>query len=245
MVARHSWKNGLSGVGSLLSGGLNGCSSTTADQASGITGGGEFNPLPTRLLYVWKADADYQVYSDRAQNTLMLYTFNPEQPLGHQPIAAQEALLTGKAPAGTTPPPNADQGFLYTTHWEGAPTCQTGAAFPFGQEDPTWVSTPGVDGTIQGTIINNDELAPGTVITVYSVLFPPAPPNYPEATYVWAWYAPLDGPEGTRARPVTFMQSQSGVGIGTSLALADYFFYEEFILPIDPANFAIPSVCLT
>lgn len=36
------------------------------------------------------------------------------------------------------------------------------------------------------------------------------------------------------------MQSQSGVGLGTSLALADYFDYEEFNTPIDPCNFAVP-----
>ncbi len=40
------------------------------------------------------------------------------------------------------------------------------------------------------------------------------------------------------------MQSQSGVGVGTSLALADYFYYEEFQQPIDPSNFNIPAPCL-
>jgi hypothetical protein len=39
------------------------------------------------------------------------------------------------------------------------------------------------------------------------------------------------------------MQSQSGVGVGTSLALADYFYYKNFSDPIDPANFAIPAAC--
>src|SRR6185369_3888717 len=37
----------------------------------------EFNPLPTRVLYVWKPDDEYEVYSDRAQDTLMDYTYNP------------------------------------------------------------------------------------------------------------------------------------------------------------------------
>jgi hypothetical protein len=39
------------------------------------------------------------------------------------------------------------------------------------------------------------------------------------------------------------MQSQSGVGVGTSLALADYFYYQEFQQPIDPTNFDIPPSC--
>jgi len=39
------------------------------------------------------------------------------------------------------------------------------------------------------------------------------------------------------------MQSQSGVGVGTSLALVDYFYYEDFAQPIDPSNFAVPASC--
>jgi hypothetical protein len=74
------------------------------------------------------------------------------------------------------------------------------------------------------------------------VLFPPAPPNYPEATYLWTWYAPQNA-TGTESRPVTFMQSQSGVNVGTSLALADYYFYKAFAQPIDPANFKVPQAC--
>jgi hypothetical protein len=66
--------------------------------------------------------------------------------------------------------------------------------------------------------------------------------NYPEATYLWTWYAPLDT-SGVSSRPVTFMQSESGVGVGTSLALADYFYSQEFSEPIDPANFAVPPCC--
>ena len=40
------------------------------------------------------------------------------------------------------------------------------------------------------------------------------------------------------------MQSDSGVNTGTSLALADYFYFEDLKTPIDPANFDIPAVCL-
>jgi hypothetical protein len=89
-----------------------------------------------------------------------------------------------------------------------------------------------------------DQPSTATHIPLVSVLFPLAPPNYPEATYLWTWYAPQNSTE-TQSRPVTFMQSQSGVGVGTSLALADYFYYENFQQPIDPSNFDIPASCGT
>lgn len=198
----------------------------------------QFNPLPTRVLYVWKGDQQYEVYSDRAQNTLMQYTYNSGE------IGAQEALLTGPAPSGVNPPPNSGTGFLITFDWSGSSSCIGGSQFPFPQEPPNWVSIPAVGGTIQATITDNPVVSPDTVVTVFSVLFPPALPNYPEATYLWTWYAPQNA-TGTQSRPVTFMQSQSGVGVGTSLALADYFYYQAFEQPIDPANFDIPSSCST
>jgi hypothetical protein len=198
-----------------------------------------FNPLPTRVLYVWKPDARYAVASDRSQNTLMRFTYNQ---FSGQPMADQVALLTGPAPKGVKPPPNSDSGFLINYNNVGAPTCVYGASFPFPQEPPTWVSIPGVQATVRATITNNPVVAPRNRVAIYSVLFPPALPNYPEATYLWTWYAPLNA-SGTQSRPVTFMQSQSGVGVGTSLALADYFFYEEFAAPIDPANFDVPDCC--
>lgn len=199
-----------------------------------------FNPLPTRVLYVWKPDQEYFVYSDRAQNTLMLFTYN--QPNPHQMIA-QEALLTGPAPAGVDPPPDSDTGFLINFYQSGSSSCIGGSQFSFPQERPYWVSIPAVEGTIQATITNNPVVAPDTIVTIFSVLFPPAP-NYPEATYLWTWYAPQDG-TGTQSRPVTFMQSQSGVNVGTSLALADYYYYQNFQQPIDPSNFDIPTSCGT
>lgn len=200
-----------------------------------------FNPLPTRVLYVWKPDSEYSVFSDRAQDTKMMFNYNPGNSEG---LATQVALLTGPAPSGVTPPPDSDEGFLINYYAEStlAPTCVGGSQFPFPQEPPTWVSIPGVEGTVQATITNNPLVSPGQVVTVFSVLFPPAPPNYPEATYLWTWYAPLDD-TGANSRPVTFMQSQSGVGVGTSLALADYFYYEQFEQPIDPSNFAVPPAC--
>jgi hypothetical protein len=195
-----------------------------------------FNPLPTRVLYVWKPAAEYSVASDRAQNTLMWYNYNSGE------MAAQEALLFGPAPRGTTPPPGADIAFLINYNNDGSTSCIGGSQFPFPQEPPDWVSIPAVEGTIQATLTNSPVICPGVIVTVFSVLFPPAPPNYPEATYLWTWYAPLS-PDGRQSLPVTFMQSQSGVGVGTSLALADYFYYQNFGTPIDPYNFSVPAAC--
>lgn len=196
----------------------------------------KYNPLPTRVLYVWKDDQNYSVHSDRAQNTFMLFTYN----VGN--VTAQEALLTGPPPRGISPPPDSDAGFLITFQSSGSPICIGGSKFPFPQEPPDWVSTPAVEATIQATITDNPVLAPKTTAVIFSVLFPPSPPNYPEATYLWTWYSPQDN-SGIHSRPITFMQSQSGVNVGTSLALADYFYYEELHDPIDPSNFDVPSAC--
>jgi hypothetical protein len=205
---------------------------------------GNFNPLPTRILYVWKSDTDYKVYTDRAQSTLMLDTYNAAPPGGSKPAKFVEALLTGPAPAGVPPPPHSQTGFLYTVYTDGSTNCLSGKKFPFPQEAPTWASTPRVKGTIQATIADNPALCPGHVVTVYSMLFPPAA-NYPEGTYLWTWYSPIKGSDGTQSRPVTFMQSQSGVNLGTSLALDDYFYYEDLAKPIDPGNFLVPAACIS
>lgn len=50
-----------------------------------------FNPLSTRVLYLWKPDSEYQLTSDRSQSALMKYTYNPN---------------------GITPPRNSETGFL-------------------------------------------------------------------------------------------------------------------------------------
>jgi hypothetical protein len=166
----------------------------------------QYNPLPTRVLYVWKPDDEYSVFSDRAQHTLMLYTFNTNQPPPPPAQASEVALLTGPAPSGVTPPPDSGEGFLITTFVDGTESCIDGSKFPFPQEPPDWISIPGAEAKIEATILSNPVVAPGTTITVYSVLFPPAPPNYPEATYLWTWYAPNASSGGTDSRPVTFMQ---------------------------------------
>jgi hypothetical protein len=200
---------------------------------------GAFNPLPTEVLYEWKPDSEYSVATDRAQRTMMGYQYNPGN------MATQEALLFGPAPRGTTPPPGSDTSYLISFYSNGNPSCVGPPNFDFPQEPPNWVSIPAVQGTLQCTITNNPVVCPVPVVTVYSVLFPPAPPNYPDSTYLWTWYAPFQGSDGTHSRPITFMQSQSGVGVGTSLALADYFAYVEPSNPINPSYFAVPSACAT
>ncbi len=202
----------------------------------------QYNPLPTRILYVWKPDGQYSEYRDRAQSTLMHYTYNPDQPGPGKAIAQATALLTGVAPVNGPNPPLAGQGFYHFRFRDGSESCQSGAQFPFGEERPGWVSTPDAHGRAHATISNNPALAPGQTLVVWSVLFPNAT-NYPQGTYLWTWYCPQTS-DGTLARPVTFMQSQSGVGVGTSLALNDYFYWNTFSSPIDPANFDVPSICL-
>lgn len=194
----------------------------------------QFNPLPTRILYNWAADNQYKVSSDRSQNTLMKYTYNPKNL-----FTSQVALLTGPPPAGVTPPPNSRAGFLINYLGDQITHCDGFGNFPFPQEAPNWVQIPAVEGTVQATVSNNNVLCPGNIVTILSVLFPPSSPNYPDSTYLWTWYSPLNA-SGSSSRPVTFMQSQSGVGLGTSLALADYFDYEQFTTPIPPCNFAVP-----
>jgi len=201
----------------------------------------DFNPLPTRVLYQWAEDNAYQVYTDRAQSTLMWNHYNQQPPYPQQPLAT-EALLTGPAPQGVTPPQYSDEGFLIT-FFDAETTCVSGTNFPFPEEPPWWAQIPAESGTIAANISNNPVVAPNNNVMIVSVLFPPSPPNYPEATYLWTWYSPFPGSDGSHSRPVTFMQSQSGVSVGTSLALADYFYYQEYGTPIDPSNFAIPPAC--
>jgi hypothetical protein len=198
-----------------------------------------FNPLPTRVLYLWKPDQQYSIYSDRAQNTLMMYNYNQPNP---DNIFSQEALLAGRAPEAVIPPPNSHTGFLIDFLNNGTSSCKSGSQFPIPQQPPDWISIPEVKAKIWATLTNNPVVAPNNTVTIFSALFPPALPKYPEATYLWTWYAPQN-PTGTQSRPITFMQSQSGVNIGTSLALADYFYYRDFQQPIDPSNFDIPASC--
>ena len=203
-----------------------------------------FAPLPTRVLYAWKPDAEYSAYSDRAQNTLMSYRYNVDNPDRIRFPAGSPPDRARCRPASPSPP-NSDTSFLYTVNWDGAPSNCIGPnqGFDFPQRAAELDLHPRGAGNDPGYDREQSEvLGPNTTVTIFSVLFPPAPPNYPDSTYLWTWYAPQNA-TGTESRPITFMQSQSGVNVGTSLALADYFYYQNFVQPINPANFEIPYPC--
>jgi hypothetical protein len=205
---------------------------TPVDEAS--------NPLPTKVLYKWKPDNQYKVLTDRAQNTLMWYPYNPNSGL-----LWQEALMFGAAPQGVTPPPHSGTSFIINQCTNGSQKCSplTAGGGPLGAEPPNWAYVPGVEGTIQATITNNPTLCPNNIVTVISVLFPPSD-EYPQGRYLWTWYSPFPGSDGTHSRPVTFMESASTIAEGgTSLALADYFDYKELTVEIDPGCFQIPDSC--
>jgi hypothetical protein len=192
------------------------------------------NPLPSRMVYTWAPDADYQVLTDRAQNTLMWYDYNPTL---H--IVWEEALLFGPAPAGDPPPQFSGTGFIIDQLKDGTQQCNplVVQGMPIGQEPPNWAS---LDGSIQACIENNPTLCPNQIVTVIAEIFPPTD-EYPQGTYLWTWYSPQDGPTSPNCRAVTFMQSASQISVGTSLALADYFDYQEFVS--NPSCFQIPESC--
>lgn len=199
----------------------------------------KYNPLPTRVLYRWAPDSPYRLSTDRSQHTLMQNTYNMPSDM-----TAQVALLTGPAPDGMTPPPNSGAGFIINYDGDEVTHCAGFANFPFPQEPPSWVQIPPVDGKIHATIVDNPTLGPGHTITIVGVHFPPSGDHYPDSTYLWTWYSPMN-PSGSSSRPVTFMQSQSGVSKGTSLALADYFYYDAFVDQIPACNFDVPPADFT
>jgi len=191
------------------------------------------NPLPTRVLYKWEEDSHYKVLADRAQNTLMQYSYNRNSDL-----VSEEALMFGITPDGISIP-NSGSSFLIDTKKNGDKTCKR---MPLGQEPPNWTSIPGVQGRIHACISNNPELCPHENVMIMSVTFPPTD-EYPQGRYLWTWYSPFSGSDGVHSRPVTFMESASNiVEGGTSLALADYYDYQEYKeLPI--TSFLLPSIC--
>jgi hypothetical protein len=194
------------------------------------------NPLPTRVLYKWALDSEYNVLTDRAQNTLMWYKYNPNSKLFWE-----EALMFGIAPSSVAPPPYSGSSFLIDLLTDGSSSCKT---MPLGQEAPDWAYSPGVNGEIQACITDNPSLCPNNVVMVISVLFPSSD-EYPQGRYLWTWYSPLPDSNGTHSRPITFMESASTIEEGgTSLALADYFDYQEFEDEIGSNCFQVPISCL-
>ena len=200
-------------------------------------------PLPTVVLYQWKPDAEYVIAADRAQATIMSYEYNPQA--GYQ---CQVAQLYGVAPKGKTPPPLAGGGYIYNETIflvRGFPTPVVWSCdnIHLGQEPPDWARIPAVLGTVHATVSNNKALCPGENVNIISVLFPPAK-EYPQGRYLWTWYSPFPGSDGTQARPVTFMESASTIAEGgTSLALADYFQYVISPTWFPAEYFDLPAIC--
>ncbi|MDB5142918.1 MAG: hypothetical protein JWQ66_1631 [Mucilaginibacter sp.] len=203
-------------------------------------------PLPTLVLYQWKPDNEYQLASDRTQCTMMSYEYNPSAG-----FTTQVAMLYGEAPPGAPDPPVlADQGFIFDeiiflTRGYPTPVVTSCQNIGLGQEPPDWAGIPAVQGTIHATVVNNAALCPGQTVNIISVLFPPTN-EYPQGRYLWTWYSPFPGSDGSHCRPVTFMESASDIAEGgTSLALADYYQYME--MPADdwfPAEyFDLPAIC--
>lgn len=191
-------------------------------------------PLPTRVLYQWEVPERYRVVTDRVQFTDMSYRFNPQAGFD-----SQVALLYGVAPSDVKPPPFAGSGYVYDKMRSEVSRCDN---IGIGQQPPDWARIAEVQGKIHAVVTNNRKLCPNEVVTIISVLFPPSQ-EYPQGRYLWTWYSPFSGSDGTHSRPVTFMESASQISVGTSLALADYFGYQEFGAPIDPSVFALPSLC--
>jgi hypothetical protein len=191
-------------------------------------------PLPTRVLYRWAPDAVYRDATDRAQSTVMRHDANPASGL-----RTQTALLFGIAPRGAPSPPYSGCGFLIDLDEGGS---QRSDAIPLGAQPPWWTRIPAVHGRVQACVTGNAALCPDDAVTVISVLFPPSR-EYPQGRYLWTWYSPFPGSDGSHARPVTFMESASTIEEGgTGLALADYFDYRELEHPIAPECFAVPRV---
>jgi hypothetical protein len=199
-----------------------------------------FNPLPTEILYVWKDDAFYQLLTDRAQRTDLGYVYN--QPTDQ---IDEQVYMYGPSGPNVPAPPNSNTSYAVDNFTDKPQQCGQikVQGISLGQEPPNWATSSVGGGVIQACINDNAELCPGNNIMVLSVIFPPSL-QYPQGRYLWVWYSPFpDGSNGLHSRPVTFMESASQIGVGTSLALADYSDYQEFAIPIDPTIFNLPASC--
>jgi len=189
----------------------------------------ESNPLPTSVIYRWKYGHYNGSIYDRFQATTMSYKYNAKSPQ-----LTTVAALFGGWP-GTNQQSN---GFLMSQNGNTSTTeCNrlTAEGVVIGQQPPWW---PQLGFAKIAAIIQKPESASPNWISPYTgsnhtvailgVLFPPHPPQYPESTYLWTWYDYSEYLTGNgAARPITFMQSASTIGEGTSLALADYFDFQQ------------------
>lgn len=199
-----------------------------------------FNPLPTRVLYHWAEDQDYKELTDRAQDTLMWFTENPQDPRTYESV-----FLYGVAPSGVPAPPRSNRSFQIDMKKDGTSTCEEikPGGMSLGLQPPWWASISGEKGGIHACIEGNPALGPKNRIAVIAVLFPPTD-EYPQGRYLWTWYALFPDSTGRHARPVTFMESASTIAEGgTNLALADYFDYRELTEEIPAGCLTLPGSC--
>lgn len=203
------------------------------------------DPFPTRVLYRWDTDEAFRHNGVRGQNTLLQY---PHHSPGEDNGPLLEInLLTRKRPDNT---PHGYRNFYFPTN-ERAPDDRPKGRlgdkpdpkFDWGVEPPYWLERGG--GRLHARLSDNPDAGPKTHIHIWSVDFPPSSPHYLQGTYLWAWYVPLTE-DGSRSRPMTFMQSGAKFDPGTvrgyksNLALADYFFFKHYDRGINPLFFDIP-----
>ena len=183
------------------------------------------NPLPTSVFYRWD-DSWNGKREGRLQTTNLYNTYNVNQGL-----VSTAALFGGWSDEHYKP-----DGYLLdsdTSTWTHRCERVIVDDMPIGQEPPWW---PILGKAQIMAVIRKPLYSPanwvspltGTnrTVAILGLLFPPHPPQYPDSTYLWTWYDYTEFSEGKGpARPITFMQSASTLGEGTSLALADYFDY--------------------
>jgi len=206
------------------------------------------NPVPTKVTYQWKNDLSAQsIPSDRIQITRL--NFNSYNNDNYNPNYYQEAVMLG--PNCVQGEPLTGRAFIVSdrrTDW-------TSRCHPLdlGQQSPNWPQKG--QGKIHAVIkkpANSGQnwISPFTgsnnSVALISVLFPPTNttvfPQYPDSTFLWTWYdyslyEDKFSDKFSKARPITFMQSAPGIGVGTNLALADYFDYYEVHQPFPNINY--------
>ncbi|XP_066919582.1 uncharacterized protein [Clytia hemisphaerica] len=184
------------------------------------------NPFPTIVNYHWDEAETYtgRIF-DRSQTTTFFNNYN-----WYDNAGTVRCNLFGRWPKDQL----FSKGYLLNTSestWVTSCSEISVDGVDIGQQPPWWPMLG--DGQIMGVIKKPDDAAKDWVspitgtnrtVAIIRELFPPSLPLYPDSTNLWTWYdytdfAPKTGP----ARPIVFMQSASSIGVGTSLALADYF----------------------
>lgn len=187
------------------------------------------NPLPTYVYYRWDYGSWSGKRNGRMQTTTMYFTYNTN---------LEQSVQTAALFGGWSNTPYRSDGYILdknTKTWTNRCNRLVVDGIVIGQEPPWW---PMLGSAQIMAVIRKPARAPadwvspltGTnrTVAILGVLFPPHLPQYPDSTYLWTWYDYTEFSEGQGpARPITFMQSASTIGKGTSLALADYFQFHQ------------------